>query len=79
EIFGADFTRVSEDYAQTITIVTVDGSGNTSVPYKFQFKSTFNLPTIKVTSPYIGAKANVERLQGSGQWGSVGSCTMLAD
>ncbi len=79
EIFGADFARVDEGYAQTITIVTEDGSGNTSVPYKFQFKSTFNLPTIKVTSPYINANAVVERLNGSGQWASVASCTMLAE
>ncbi|MEI8593769.1 hypothetical protein [Photobacterium sp. Hal280] len=78
EIFGSDFTRVNEQHAQTITIVTKDGSGNTSVPYKFQFKSTFNLPTIKITAPYINASANVERLLGSGKWGLVGSCTLLA-
>ncbi|QUJ69442.1 carboxypeptidase regulatory-like domain-containing protein (plasmid) [Photobacterium sp. GJ3] len=78
EIFGADFTRVDESYAQTITIVTEDGSGNLSVPYKFQFKSTFNLPSIKVTSPYIGASATIERLNASGQWASIASCKMLA-
>ncbi|MCG2838005.1 hypothetical protein L6J37_14295 [Photobacterium sp. WH77] len=79
EIFGADFTRVDESYAQTITIVTEDGSGNLSVPYKFQFKSTFNLPSIKVTSPYIGASATIERLNASGQWASIASCKMLAE
>ncbi|WP_162144629.1 Ig-like domain-containing protein, partial [Photobacterium halotolerans] len=79
EIFGSDFTRVNEQHAQTVTIVTKDGSGNTSVPYKFQFKSTFNLPTIKVTAPYINASANVERLLGSGKWGLVGSCALLAE
>ncbi|MDO6706083.1 carboxypeptidase-like regulatory domain-containing protein [Photobacterium sp. 1_MG-2023] len=78
EIFGADFTRVDESYAQTITIVTEDGSGNLSVPYKFQFKSTFNLPSIKVTSPYIDASATIERLNASGQWASIASCKMLA-
>ncbi|WP_456295693.1 tandem large repeat [Vibrio sp. AK197] len=77
DIFGPDFTSVSEDSSQRLVIYTEDESGNESPHENVYFRSTFDLPTITVVTPFINARAQLEGLSANGSFTSLASCSTV--
>ncbi|MDG2708614.1 hypothetical protein P7M49_26370, partial [Vibrio parahaemolyticus] len=77
DILGDSFKSVSENSSQKLVIQTVDESDNESTPREVYFRSSFDLPTIKVVTPFIGARAQLEGLSPSGEFTSLASCTTI--
>ena len=75
EILGNTFKSVSEESAQKLVIYTEDESENTSEEQEVYFKSTFDLPTITVITPFMNARAQLEGLSANGSFTSLASCT----
>ncbi|WP_415668824.1 tandem large repeat, partial [Vibrio tubiashii] len=75
EILGSSFKSASENSSHMITIQTQDGAGNDSQPLNIYFRSSFDLPTMKVVTPFIGARVQLEGLAPSGEFTSLASCT----
>ncbi|MCG7498115.1 Ig-like domain-containing protein, partial [Vibrio sp. Of7-15] len=76
EILGEEYRDITEEYTQKLTIWTKDESGNpTEVPYETSFKSSFNLPAITVTTPFIDAKATFYIFDHAGRLQQIESCT----
>ncbi|HHF3079476.1 TPA: tandem large repeat [Vibrio diabolicus] len=77
DILGDSFKSVSENSSQKLVIQTVDESDNESTPREVYFRSSFDLPTIKVVTPFIGARAQLEGLSPNGEFTSLASCTTI--
>ncbi|MCW8345658.1 Ig-like domain-containing protein, partial [Vibrio sp. ZSDZ65] len=75
EILGDNFRNVAESSAQRLVIKTMDESENTSVVEEVYFRSSFDLPTISVVTPFIGAQVQLEGLTENGDFTSLGNCT----
>ncbi|SDH60239.1 hypothetical protein SAMN04488136_12126 [Vibrio xiamenensis] len=75
ELLGSTFKSVSEDSAQKLVIYTEDESENTSDEEVVYFRSTFDLPTITVVTPFMNARAQLEGLSANGSFTSLASCT----
>ncbi|MBN3492388.1 hypothetical protein [Vibrio neptunius] len=74
DILGEAFGKISESDAQKLVISTTDGSKNVSDPITVYFKTTFNLPTYTVVTPFVGAEAHLQGLEGSG-FTNIDNCT----
>ncbi|MCL9783470.1 hypothetical protein M9194_18750 [Vibrio sp. S4M6] len=75
DILGSSFSNVSRNAIQKLAIQTVDESGNKSEVKEIFFKTSFDLPTIKVVTPFIGVTAQLEGLADNNQFVHVKSCT----
>ncbi|GEK12071.1 hypothetical protein AFI02nite_01070 [Aliivibrio fischeri] len=75
EIFGNDFRYAGENHIQEITLTTTDGSGNISSEQTMSFRTTFNLPEIKVVTPFINATASFEIYADNGSTQLIATCT----
>ncbi|WP_255199226.1 Ig-like domain-containing protein [Vibrio sp. JPW-9-11-11] len=75
EILGSGFKSTSENSSHMLTIQTIDGAGNKSQLQSIYFRSSFDLPTMKVVTPFIGARVQLEGLTPSGEFTSLASCT----
>ncbi|WP_063669193.1 Ig-like domain-containing protein [Aliivibrio fischeri] len=75
EIFGNDFRYAGENHIQEITLTTTDGSGNISSEQTISFRTTFNLPEIKVVTPFINATASFEVYADNGSTQLIATCT----
>ncbi|MCG9681141.1 Ig-like domain-containing protein [Vibrio sp. Isolate23] len=62
DILGDSFSNVSELDAQKLVIRTSDDSKNYSSEETVYFKTTFDLPTYTVVTPFVGALAQLEGL-----------------
>ncbi|MBN3572215.1 Ig-like domain-containing protein [Vibrio neptunius] len=62
DILGDSFSNVSEQDAQKLVIRTSDDSKNYSSEETVYFKTTFDLPTYTVVTPFVGALAQLEGL-----------------
>ncbi|WP_339390023.1 Ig-like domain-containing protein, partial [Vibrio neptunius] len=74
DILGESFGNISESDAQKLVISTLDGSKNVSTPITVYFKTTFNLPTYTVVTPFVGAEAQLQGLEGS-DFAYIDKCT----
>lgn len=63
EILGTTFASTTEEYSQKLVIKVRDSSGNVSDKSEVYFKSTFDLPSLKVVTPFINATARIEGLK----------------
>ncbi len=75
EILGSTFRSVSEESSQKLVIYTEDESQNASAEQEVYFRSTFDLPSITVVTPFINARAQLEGLGANGAFTSLSSCT----
>ncbi|WP_052772108.1 hypothetical protein [Vibrio mexicanus] len=75
EILGDNFRSVSENSGQKLVIKTIDESDNVSKTEQVYFRSTFDLPTITVTTPFVNATARLEGLSANGDFTPLVSCT----
>ncbi|WP_299020131.1 tandem large repeat [uncultured Photobacterium sp.] len=75
EFLGSNFVNVGKGHTQTLTLTVKDKSGNRSAPISnINFRTTFDLPRVKVVSPYIGAKAEFYTIKQDGSYFNIGSC-----
>lgn len=74
EILGDSFSSTSEDSSQKLVIKTIDESNNESSIQEVFFRSSFDLPTMKVVTPFIGARVQLEGLSANGEFTSLSSC-----
>ncbi|KJY85480.1 hypothetical protein TW84_21640, partial [Vibrio neptunius] len=74
DILGETFSKISESDAQKLVISTTDGSKNVSDPITVYFKTTFNLPTYTVVTPFVGAQAQLQGLESTG-FTNIDNCT----
>ncbi|MBW3698284.1 hypothetical protein EK599_21660, partial [Vibrio sp. T187] len=74
EILGKSFKNVSESSSQKLVIQTKDESENVSSEQEVYFRSSFDLPTISVVTPFIGARVQLEGLTAQGDFTSLASC-----
>ncbi|MHA2803461.1 tandem large repeat, partial [Vibrio campbellii] len=77
EVLGDGFKNVSENASQKLVIQTIDGSNNESATQEVYFRSSFDLPTMTVVTPFIGARVQLEGLNPSGEFTSLASCTTI--
>ncbi|OAJ93032.1 tandem large repeat [Vibrio bivalvicida] len=75
EILGSGFKSTSENSSHMLTIQTIDGATNKSQLQSVYFRSSFDLPTMKVVTPFIGARVQLEGLTPAGEFTSLASCT----
>ncbi|WP_023604317.1 hypothetical protein, partial [Aliivibrio logei] len=74
EIFGNGFTSITEKHIQTLTITTKDASGNDSDLQIIDLRTTFNLPEVKVITPFINATASFEIYSDNGATQLIATC-----
>ncbi|WP_045463363.1 tandem large repeat [Vibrio hyugaensis] len=77
EILGDGFKNVSENASQKLVIQTIDESDNESATQEVYFRSSFDLPTMTVVTPFIGARVQLEGLNPNGEFTSLASCTTI--
>ncbi|MGD1493802.1 tandem large repeat [Vibrio harveyi] len=77
EILGEGFKNVSENASQKLEIQTIDESENVSAAQVVYFRSSFDLPTMTVVTPFIGARVQLEGLNPNGEFTSLASCTTI--
>ncbi|MGL0989806.1 Ig-like domain-containing protein, partial [Vibrio vulnificus] len=77
EVLGDGFKNVSENASQKLVIQTIDTSNNESAIQEVYFRSSFDLPTMKVVTPFIGARVQLEGLDPNGEFTSLASCTTI--
>ncbi|PUZ86080.1 hypothetical protein, partial [Vibrio vulnificus] len=77
EILGDSFKSVSENSSQKLVIQTIDESENESAVQEVYFRSSFDLPTMTVVTPFIGARVQLEGLNQNGEFTSLASCTTI--
>ncbi|UTZ25004.1 tandem large repeat (plasmid) [Vibrio campbellii] len=77
EVLGDGFKNVSENASQKLVIQTIDASNNESATQEVYFRSSFDLPTMTVVTPFIGARVQLEGLNPSGEFTSLASCTTI--
>ncbi|WP_192890949.1 tandem large repeat [Vibrio bathopelagicus] len=77
EILGESFKSVSENAGQKLVIQTIDESNNKSAVQEVYFRSSFDLPTMTVITPFIGARVQLEGLGSSGEFTSLANCTTI--
>ncbi|UQV23312.1 tandem large repeat [Vibrio sp. J383] len=77
EILGESFKSVSENAGQKLEIQTIDESNNKSAVQEVYFRSSFDLPTMTVITPFIGARVQLEGLGSSGEFTSLANCTTI--
>lgn len=75
EVLGNDFISLPDKAEQRLDIQTEDGSKNTSEIESVYFKTTFDLPTIKVVTPFFGVRAQLEALNDDGKFVLQKSCS----
>ncbi|WP_157722661.1 tandem large repeat [Vibrio campbellii] len=75
EVLGDGFKNVSENASQKLVIQTIDESNNESATQEVYFRSSFDLPTMTVVTPFIGARVQLEGLNPNGEFTSLASCT----
>ncbi|MGF1696308.1 tandem large repeat [Vibrio lamellibrachiae] len=74
DLLGLTFATKGENGAHKLIITTTDEAGNVSPPQEVYFRSTFDLPSFKVKTPFIGATAQLYGLHNNGDFVRVGSC-----
>lgn len=62
EILGDGFKNVSENASQKLVIQAIDESENESTTQEVYFRSSFDLPTMTIVTPFIGARVQLEGL-----------------
>ncbi|MEF1329045.1 tandem large repeat, partial [Vibrio sp. M260121] len=77
EVLGDGFKNVSENASQKLVIQTIDESDNESATQEVYFRSSFDLPTMTVVTPFIGARVQLEGLNPNGEFTSLASCTTI--
>ncbi|WP_258071293.1 Ig-like domain-containing protein, partial [Vibrio jasicida] len=77
EVLGDGFKNVSENASQKLVIQTIDESDNESATQEVYFRSSFDLPTMTVVTPFIGARVQLEGLDPNGEFTSLASCTTI--
>ena len=77
ELLEDNYASVPERSEQKITITTEDRSGNLSDVSTIYFRSTFDLPTFNVVTPFANALVELRGLNSKGNFDSnpVASCT----
>ncbi|WP_226983089.1 tandem large repeat [Vibrio lentus] len=77
EILGDNFDSTSENSSQKLVIQTIDESENESAEQEVYFRSSFDLPTMTIVTPFIGASVQLEGLNSKGEFTSLGRCTTI--
>ncbi|MEZ9441016.1 tandem large repeat, partial [Vibrio atlanticus] len=77
EILGDNFDSTSENASQKLVIQTIDESENESAEQDVYFRSSFDLPTMTIVTPFIGANVLLEGLNPKGEFTSLGRCTTI--
>ncbi|MFA0549829.1 hypothetical protein AB4538_03095, partial [Vibrio lentus] len=77
EILGDNFASTSENSSQKLVIQTIDESENESAEQEVYFRSSFDLPTMTIVTPFIGASVQLEGLNSKGEFTSLGRCTTI--
>ncbi|EDP59311.1 tandem large repeat [Vibrio sp. AND4] len=77
EVLGDGFKNVSENASQKLVIQTIDESDNESATQEVYFRSSFDLPTMTIVTPFIGARVQLEGLNPNGEFTSLASCTTI--
>lgn len=77
DVLGTTFTSTTENYSQKLSITVGDPSGNFSEPLDVYFRSTFDLPKLKVVTPFIGVTAKIEGMKANNDFNSLKSCTTV--
>ncbi|MGF1725572.1 tandem large repeat [Photobacterium nomapromontoriensis] len=77
ETLGEDFKSASENSSQKLVIKTIDASDNQSAVQEVYFRRSFDLPTMTVITPFIGARVQLEGLNLNGEFTSLASCTSI--
>lgn len=67
EILGDGFKNVSENASQKLVIQAIDESENESTTQEVYFRSSFDLPTMTIVTPFIGARVQLEGLNPNGE------------
>ncbi|QUM80144.1 Ig-like domain-containing protein [Moritella sp. 5] len=76
DIFGPKFEDATKGDTQSIEVTVSNKSGNSSDVYKYAFKSTFELPVVKVMAPFLDAEASLFRFNEKGTYEHVASCDL---
>ncbi|WP_260260643.1 hypothetical protein [Vibrio intestinalis] len=74
EVLGDSFSSTAEESSQKLVIKTIDESENESSIQEVFFRSSFDLPTMKVVTPFIGARVQLEGLSANGEFTPLSSC-----
>ncbi|MBU2899123.1 hypothetical protein, partial [Vibrio hepatarius] len=76
DILGEGFKNVTKLDSQKLVIRTIDNAGITSAEKTIYFKTTFDIPTFTVVTPFIGAQASLMGLE-NGKFENLGTtvCT----
>ncbi|EUC26179.1 putative gp5 C-terminal domain protein, partial [Vibrio parahaemolyticus 861] len=77
EILGDGFKNVSENASQKLVIQAIDESENESTTQEVYFRSSFDLPTMTIVTPFIGARVQLEGLNPNGEFTSLASCSTI--
>ncbi|KYX89728.1 hypothetical protein AVR81_21135, partial [Vibrio parahaemolyticus] len=77
EILGDGFKNVSENASQKLVIHAIDESENESTTQEVYFRSSFDLPTMTIVTPFIGARVQLEGLNPNGEFTSLASCSTI--
>ncbi|MGR5094559.1 tandem large repeat [Vibrio maritimus] len=77
ELLGTEYASVAERSQQKIVLTTKDRSENVSTPKTIYFRTTFDLPTFNVVTPFANANVELKGLNASGKFDSnpVSTCT----
>ncbi|MGR5286348.1 tandem large repeat [Vibrio maritimus] len=77
ELLSTEYASTPERSQQKLVITTKDRSGNVSTPKTVYFRTTFDLPTFDIITPFANANVELKGLNTSGKFDSnpVSTCT----
>ncbi|MCK6263542.1 tandem large repeat [Vibrio sp. ZSDE26] len=74
DILGGTFSSKTENSAHKLVISTTDEAGNKSALQEVYFRNTFDLPSFKVITPFIGVNVELLGLDSNGGFIPAGAC-----